>query len=205
MDANLIQLARTGDREALTALLKRHDAAVRQEVAINLPQRWRTDLAVDDVLQVSYTDAFLAIAQSKAADERSFCAWLKRTALNNLRDAIRALEAEKRGGNARRIHAATPADASQSLLAALLGADSMTPSRALMRAEAEAALRTALESLPEPYRRAIQLYDLEGRKIDEVAAELKRSPGAVHLLRVRAHDRLREILTGQDSFFRSSA
>jgi RNA polymerase sigma factor (sigma-70 family) len=205
MQASLIESALAGDRDALVALLKNHDAAARQEVAMHLPRRWRAELAVDDVLQVTYTDAFLKIAQFSANDEESFAAWLKRAALNNLHDAIRRLEAEKRGGNARRIFAPGSTEATQTFLEALLGADSQTPSRVLMRAEAGQALRDALGKLPEPYRLAVQLYDLEARPIAEVAAGLNRSPGAVHLLRVRAHARLREILTGDASIFRSLA
>jgi RNA polymerase sigma-70 factor (ECF subfamily) len=205
MHANLIEAAQAGDRDALAALLKQHDAAVRQEVATNLPQRWRAELGVDDVLQVTYTDAFLAIAQCTAADDAGLVGWLKSIALNNLRDAIRRLEAEKRGGHARRVFAPGSTDATQTFLEGLLGADSQTPSRAMMRAEAGQALRDALAKLPEAYRLAVELYDLQTLPIDEVAAKLKRSPGAVHLLRVRAHARLREILVADASIFRDSA
>ena len=35
----------------------------------------------------------------------------------------------------------------------------------------------------------------------EVAAELERSPGAVHMLRSRAHDRLKKLFGGPAAFF----
>ena len=51
----------------------------------------------------------------------------------------------------------------------------------------------------------IRLYDLEGRPIAEVAAEMGRSSGAVHMLRARAHDRLRELLGPESAFFTNPA
>ncbi len=195
MSSDSLAAARAGDRTALIALLKAHDATVRQAVESNLPKRWRSELSVDDVLQVTDTDAFLTIAQCRATDENGFAAWLTHVALNNLRDAVRSLEAEKRGGGARRILA--PTDATQSLLDELLGGDSRTPSQAAMQVEAAEALQRAMRQLPEQHRLAVQRYDLDGQPIEVVAAELSRSPGAVHLLRNRAHRRLRELLTAQ--------
>ena len=61
--------------------------------------------------------------------------------------------------------------------------------------EASLAVREAIARLPEAYRAAVELYDIEGRDIADVAATLSRSPGAVHLLRNRAFARLREQLT----------
>ncbi|MHC5109075.1 MAG: RNA polymerase sigma factor, partial [Planctomycetota bacterium] len=55
-------------------------------------------------------------------------------------------------------------------------------------------LSSALESLPADYETAIRLYDFDGMTIDDVADQMNRSTGAVHMLRARAHDRLRELL-----------
>ena len=43
----------------------------------------------------------------------------------------------------------------------------------------------------------IRLVDLEQKPFAEVANELDRSIGAVHMLRSRAHDRLRELLSAR--------
>ena len=65
-------------------------------------------------------------------------------------------------------------------------------------------LQAALAKLPSDYRLAIEAYDLGGRTIEEVAASLDRSPGAVHMLRLRAHRMLAEVLgTGSKYFSRS--
>ena len=50
------------------------------------------------------------------------------------------------------------------------------------------------QALPPDYARTIQLYDLEDRSVEEVAAAMGRSAGAVFMLRTRALDRLRVLL-----------
>ena len=55
-------------------------------------------------------------------------------------------------------------------------------------------LNAALNTLPADYRTAVRLYDLEGRPVAEVAGTMGRSAGAVHMLRARAHERLRAFL-----------
>ncbi|MBP7937722.1 MAG: sigma-70 family RNA polymerase sigma factor, partial [Phycisphaerae bacterium] len=49
--------------------------------------------------------------------------------------------------------------------------------------------------LPETYRRVVEQFDIEFRPPAEIARALGRSVGAVYMVRTRAHDRLREILT----------
>ena len=66
-------------------------------------------------------------------------------------------------------------------------------------------LSDALTGLPPDYAAVIRLYDLEGRPIEDVARELRRTPGAVHMLRVRAHDHLRERLGAESHFFTRGA
>ena len=62
-----------------------------------------------------------------------------------------------------------------------------------------------LERLPASYRRVVDEVDLAERPVSEVAAELNKSPGAIHMLRSRAHERLRELLGGPTRFFGDSS
>lgn len=50
-----------GDADALTTLLKTHGPGVRRRLSID--PVWRTSFDLDDVLQVTYTEAFLHIDQ----------------------------------------------------------------------------------------------------------------------------------------------
>lgn len=203
MSADLVPRARGGDAAALEQLLGRHSPAVAARIRADLSREWQSSLSADDVMQHTWLEAFLRIHTLAADDEAGFAAWLSRMAQNNLRDAIRRLEADKRGGNARRV--ATAGTSGATLTATVFGVDSQTPSRVAAVGETEQALHAALGRLPPDYQLAVQRYDLEGRSIHDVAAELGRSPGAVHLLRVRAHELLRQALSGIFEKSRNSA
>src|SRR5437867_2981515 len=79
-----------------------------------------------------------------------------------------------------------------------------TPSGLATSRDASSVLEAAIQRLPPDYRIAVQLYDIEGRPIAEVAAAMSRSIGAVHMIRARAHDRLRHELGSASQFFSGS-
>jgi RNA polymerase sigma-70 factor (ECF subfamily) len=190
-EEQLLRAAVGGDVDALSTLLARHGPDVERSLRIN--PVWRAALETADVMQVTYLEAFLRIATFDPARGTPFGAWLRRIAENNLRDAIRGLERQKQPQPRDRVY---PARSEDSLIGLynLLGADSSTPSREVRRDEAVRRLEAAIAGLPERYRQVIRLYDLEERSIEEVANRTGRSPGAVHMMRARAHDRLREQL-----------
>lgn len=184
---NLIHRAVAGDTDALSALLERHGPYVRRRVAGQIPPRWRSVLSAEDVVQETYIDAFLDIGGfTPGVDGDSFVGWLITLAKRNLVDAIRMLEAEKRGGRRKRVKS-RGTRASLADLYEQIGHSRSTPSQQLARKEAEVLLRRAVEQLPPAYRAVIEAYDLEEQPVDDVAAQLKRSAGAVFMLRSRAH------------------
>lgn len=195
-DDVLVQRAAAGEQEALALLVQRHGPSVRARLSGNISARWQSVLALDDVMQQAYTDALLGISTFVPRGEGSFAAWLTTLAKNNLLNAIRMFEADKRGGDRRRIGAAraTNNDESAVELFEMLGGVSHTPSREVARVEARTAMNDALEQLPPIYRQVVRQYDLLGQPIEAVAAELGRSPGATYMLRGRAHRMLAEIM-----------
>jgi RNA polymerase sigma-70 factor (ECF subfamily) len=201
-DEALCRLAAQGDQDALETLLCRHAGPIRH--ALHIDRKWSSVLDVDDVMQVTHLEAFLNIRQFDPERGVPFCTWLRRIAENNLRDAIRGLEAAKQLPPQRRLDRGTDdADPLADLLE-LAGFARETASRVLMREEAHASLTSALTQLPPVYGTVLRLYDLEQHSIEEVSAALERSPGAVHLLRVRARERLREMLGSSSQFFSGS-
>ncbi len=62
-----------------------------------------------------------------------------------------------------------------------------------------------MESLPSSYRQVIEIYDLEGRSIEEAASALKRSSGATYMLRARAHRLLCEIKGTESKYLSEKA
>ena len=177
----------------MALLLERHAQTLRRGLAGRIPARLRSVLSEDDVMQQTHLDAALGIDRFEDRGPGSFLAWLTAIARYNLLDAIQMLGAEKRGGGRIRIDSGAGVD-SHTRLYEQLGVTLQTPSRHVARDEAQSALERALGSLPVPYRRVVEMYDLQCRPIEDVAAELGRSNGAVYMLRARAHDRLKELL-----------
>jgi RNA polymerase sigma factor (sigma-70 family) len=153
-------------------------------------------MSADDLMQQTYTDAFLSISRFQPRGERSLASWLISIAQRNLQDAIRMLEADKRGGD-------TPAGGESAgsldgLLTRIEG-PATTPSRDAARAEAVAHLRLAIDSLPGDHRQIVRMHDLEGRPMQEVAKAVGRTLGSAYMLRARAMAWLREAF-GSASF-----
>jgi RNA polymerase sigma-70 factor (ECF subfamily) len=197
-----IRAAVAGDADALTELLNEHGPEV--ERSLSIAREWRSVLEPADVMQVTYLEAFLEVPRYDPNRSQPFRAWLQRIAENNLRDAIRGLQRQKRPQPSKRIEAAATADSTWDLYAHL-GVTTTTPSRHVTREERASHLNTALETLPEDYGQVVRLYDLKGLSIADVAQQMGRSAGAVHMLRARAHDRLRELLGAESAWFGTSA
>jgi len=198
-DTALLQQAVEGDAEALRALLERFGGEVRGRIKGRIDRRWQASLDDDDVMQVAYIEAFLHIDQLVARDTASFVAWLTRIAENALRDAVRGLSRQKRPDPMRRVDPQITTDSYATLLDCL-GVTTTTPSREVATKDALGALESAIGRLPADYQTAVRLYDLDGRGIAEVASAMGRSVGAVHMLRGRAHDRLRQLLSSSHFF-----
>jgi RNA polymerase sigma factor (sigma-70 family) len=203
-DKTLLQRAAEGDRESLRILLQRFGPIVRDQIEREIGQIWRASLDADDVMQVSYLEAFMRQRSLAARTGETFKAWLGQIARNNLRDAIKELSRKKRPHPAHRVQHAAAANESYVAFLDVLSDGGETPSRHVARDEAAQVLRSLIERLPADYARVIQLYDLEGREIAEVAEVMERSVGAVHMLRFRAHDRLRDWIGAETNFFSQS-
>lgn len=198
-EQTLVTRAIRGDADALTALLR--DASVRLRNELDISPQWRSMIDPDDVLQVTFMEAFLQIGRFTSAGDGAFYGWLRRIADNNLRDAIKGLEAQKRPQPGRRVGIGGPADDSVVALYEMLGITTTTPSRAAAAGELKNALDTALSTLPADYAAVIRHYDLEGQPIARTAELMNRTPGAVHMLRARAHGALRDLLGSGSQFF----
>jgi RNA polymerase sigma-70 factor (ECF subfamily) len=197
-ERTLVQQAIAGDTGALTTLLREHGPAVEQSLFVD--RAWQGVLDAADVMQVSYLEVFMRMQSYDIRTNVSFSTWLRTVAENNLKDAIRGLTRQKRPPPQNRV---TPAQYEDSMagLYDLLGETSTTPSRQVGRKEICSLLENAIASLPDDYSRVIRMYDLEGLAIGDVAKAMGRSAGAIHMLRARGHDRLRDALGTASVFF----
>lgn len=198
----LVARAKEGSEPAITELLERFGPQVRNRLLGKIAPTWQGVLELDDVLQVTYLEAFLQIEDFKPKGPGAFLAWLTQMAENNLRDAVRGLERAKRPNPRNQVHAGS-SDDSYTALVELLGVTNTTPSRQAGKGELKAILDQVLGELPPDYERVIRLMDLDGRSATEAATEIGRSTGAIHMLRARAHERLKALLGSPSRFFSS--
>lgn len=197
-DEKLLDLAVSGNAEALKELLARFGPQARLSIQGKIDRRHRSVLDEDDVMQVTYLEAFLHVDQLVSRDPEVFLAWLRRIAQNALRDAIRGFERDKRPNPANRIQAGS--GDSYVALIERLGVTMSSPSRLAAAKEAQISLGESLEKLPVDYKHVVTLCDLQGMEAASAAQEMGRSVGAVHMLRARAHDRLRAIMGSPTQF-----
>lgn len=186
-EADLLDRVVAGDETAFATLIARHGPAVAEAVVI--APRWAGQVELEDVLQVTYLEAFLAIREHRLA-VRSLRGWLVRAAENNLRDAIAGLRRAKRPNPDRRL-APGPGEDPLEWLHRQATSGGTTPSRRCSREEMHAALDAEIERLPTDYAEVVRLAVLRGMGHDAVGARLGRSRGAVWLIQQRAIDRLR--------------
>lgn len=202
-DQQKLQSAIAGDRDALASLLEFVGLDLRHEFASRIHPRFRAEFDVDDILQITFTEAFLRIRDFAPTHEGAFHAWLRHIAENNLRDAIKHLERDKRPPIGRRI--AEPIGEDSYLpLVERLAVTTTTASRALARGELIACVDEALSRLPEDYETVLRLYEIEGLSGEEIADRMHRSHGAVRMLLSRARECLADYLR-QAPYFSSSA
>lgn len=194
---DLIELARRGDRHALESLLAAHAAEVISHARARIGAQWAHQLSPEDILQATCLDAIRSIRAYEPRGEAAFSQWLRRLAEHNIIDAVRGLDAERRRiPRARPARFPSPSDPSAALLQSLTPAltRSASPSRRLSLEDSRSLLAQAMRLLPDDHRAVVEWYDLEGRPIAQIAAELHKSPGATYMMRTRALERLREVL-----------
>lgn len=169
-DALLVAAARANPR-AFAPLYRRYIGPIYGYCHLRLGSREAAEDATSEVF-------LKALAGLEGYRDGAFAAWLYRIARNVVVDAYRR----------RRW---VPMEEAADMPDRALGPDAV----AIARSEAEA-LRRALARLAEDQRAAIEL-DLAGWTGPQIAAALGRSPGAVRVLRYRAHRRLRAILAAE--------
>lgn len=200
----LLPRAVAGDEAALTALLEAEHGALHAWVKARIGRKYQSTFSADDVLQITYLEAFMTIRRFRPESDGGFIRWLQTIAEHNIRDAIKELNRKRRPRPAlRRDHLRD--DHSYVSLLALLPGSQTTPSQGAFRGEVRCLLDDAIAQLPPDYAHVVREFDLAGRDAAEVAREMGRSIGAVYMLRVRGHRWLAEILGESGDYFGRSA
>ncbi len=174
-DAALVESARRGDRQALDALVRRHDRWVRGVVYATLGRPG----AIDDVAQQVWTSVCRQIGS--LVDPAAWRSWLFRLARNA------ALDAGERDGRVRRLHGPLPPDGE-------VAERSMDPAAVSAAEEERERMLRAIQSLPTIYREPFVLKHLEDWSYARIGATLGLPVDTVETRLVRARRLLRESL-----------
>lgn len=138
-----------------------------------------------DIVQEVFLEAARDIHGFAGKGPLEFRGWLKQILLHNLSN-FRRLYRDRKKRSVDREVAVDVCTLSQ-----ISGPDP-SPSRILMRAELEGAIKGVRDSLPEDYRKVIELRSIQRLPFDEVAERMNRSIGATRKLWCRAVETLEQ-------------
>jgi len=152
-------------------------AALLAVIELRMSTALKRQYPAEDVLQEALLHAWRDRAQHEWRGVRSFRNWLLTIIDHRIQDLADRSAAQKRGGD-------TPAVEFSALTAsgtrsALLPWDSTTPSRIAVYREQAAAMRGALERLPDDVRDVVRLRLLEQLPVEEIAQRLQLGASAV--------------------------
>ncbi len=167
----LVARALRGDRLALGRLLERFTAAVRRVTYAILGDRDEADDAAQDGL----LQALVKLDHYDAT--RPFGPWLLRIVANAAIDRRRRRTVRVAG-----------------VLDDTVAGDRPLPDTEVERRLLGERLRAALNELPERYRAALVLFDVEGYSQAEIAQILRMAPGTVRSAVFHARRRLRRLM-----------
>jgi len=170
-DAELVELAMLGDRDAFGELVRRYQGAA-YAVARGVTGHHED---AEDAVQDAFATALRRLEECR--DPKKFAGWLLAIARNTARNVVRR--------ESLRVAEPVPQDVRSSLPG---------PDAEAELAELRRDLEAALAELPAMQREIVLLYDLEGWKHDEIAERLGVPSGTVrshlHFARKALRERL---------------
>ncbi len=186
VEEDFIEKLKAGDAEAFDTLVNRYSADV-----YGLLYRL-TDGAEDagDLTQETFLSALKAI--KKFRGEADLKTWLFRIAINESRNRFRWWKRRQRQNT---VSLDAPVGESETAFGDTLAGNSVNPEENALRVEREKRLRKALLDLPDIYREAVVLCDIEGLAYDEIAGALEINIGTVKSRIARGRDELRKRLS----------
>jgi RNA polymerase sigma-70 factor (ECF subfamily) len=133
---------------------------------------------VEDLTQEAFIKAFASLRSFN--EEYAFSTWLYKIATNNCIDYIRKRKLQT-------FSIDKPIEARDSDFAFELSDDSYEADKELISGQRARLLTRAIETLPEKYRKVIQLRHVEERSYEEIARQLRLPIGTVkaHIFRAR--------------------
>lgn len=187
-EASLAQRASAGDQAAFVQIMRFHNQRLFR-LAMGIIGE---PAEAEDVLQESYVRAFYAL--DSYSGRGSLGAWLARIVRNEAIDRLRAR-------NSRRNHIAIESELEPTLAAGAASASdfasstNMDPQTLAQRADVKHLLEHAIQRLPETFRTAFVMREVEGLSVEETAEYLEIPAATVKTRTFRARTLLRSYLS----------
>lgn len=184
----LLADGRQGSSSAVGVLLENCRDYLLLVANKSMPGDVRQKVAASDLVQETLAEGYQAFGGFAGTTPEEWLGWLARILQHNIGDAIRRYrEAEKR--DVRREVSLDDDDSIRQIHEQFVVSDESIGQQ-VIRAEQRQVVSEALLRLPDNYRRAIQLRNLDYRSFPEIAAAMHISPAAAQKLWQRAIKRL---------------
>lgn len=180
-----LERLRSGDPDAFDNLVTRYSG----EVYAVLFRITENSEEAADLTQETFLSALRSIKGFRGESELK--TWLIRIAVNHSRNRFRWWKRRKRE---KTISLDTPIGDGNSTVAEMIPGKASNAEEIYLRSERESALQAALRSLPEQFRIAVLLCDIEGLSYDEISQVLDLNIGTVKSRIARGREELRKRL-----------
>lgn len=184
-EAEFVHRLKNGDPDAFDNLITRYSGDI-YAILFRITEN-AEDAA--DLTQETFLSALKAIKTFRGESELK--TWLFRIAVNHSRNRFRWWKRRRRDST---ISLDAPIGDSESTVSETIAGSSISAEEAVLQHERESALRSALMDLPDIYREAIVLCDIEGLTYEEIATALDINIGTVKSRIARGREELRKRL-----------
>ena len=185
VEIEFIERLKIGEADAFDALVIRYSADV-YAVLFRLTQDAEE---AADLTQETFLSALKAI--KKFRGEADLKTWLVRIAINESRNRFRWWTRRRRE---KTVSLDAPVGEQEMPLSETVSSSFANPEETILQRERENRLQKALGDLPEIFREAVVLCDIEGLSYEEIAAALKINIGTVKSRIARGREELRRKL-----------
>lgn len=185
-DSELVIACQAGSREAMECLVKKHQRSV-SSLLYQLAPDWSD---TSDLSQEVFIRVYRGIHSLR--NPKTFRSWLNQIVINLFYDELRR---RPRRLPTVSIDAPIESDSGESDLVREIPDPSMKPDEISLAQELDHVIKKAMSQLPEQFRTAIVLRELQGLSYEEIAESIGCELGTVKSRIARARGRLQEILS----------
>ena len=184
-DSELVIACQTGDKEAMECLVKKHQRSVNS-LLYQLAPDWGD---TSDLAQEVFIRVYRGIHSLR--NPKTFRSWLNQIVVNLFYDELRR---RPRRLPTLSIDAPIESESGESDLVREIPDPSLKPDERSLVHELDQVIRKAMAGLPEQFRTAIVLRELQGLSYEEISSAIGCELGTVKSRIARARGRLQEVL-----------